>query len=396
MTTRRAWAASSRRLGAERVSVCAESASFLGLLAPTRRYPGARCAGSAVECAPWTPALPEGLTSRPLAMDDAYAVYEVMARQEQHDLGKVEIEPADIVGDWQKPSFDVGGLDRGRPRRRRPWSPMPRSTGRAGATRPSTRRTATAGSVRRSPPGCATRTAELGRDRDRLARSPRARPATTSSRSSAGTSAGPAGCCTSPRAPRIPDRPLPDGYADPVGHAGGLPGRPRRSRRTPSSSGPSASASRSRTSWPPSVRRPGLRAVALPGGDRRRRARSSASALMSLYGEPPVEAFISQLAVRRDQRHRGLAQALLVDAFARGREHGAQPRGPLHRLPHRRADPLPEGRHGGHRRLGEPRHRGVSLSPLSASGGDGPGGGGRSGGRRRGRPAARPGSTAGG
>ena len=52
--------------------------------------------------------LSPGLTSRPLTMDDAYAVYEVMAQQEQHDLGKVEIEPADIVGDWQKPSFDIG------------------------------------------------------------------------------------------------------------------------------------------------------------------------------------------------------------------------------------------------------------------------------------------------
>src|SRR3954471_22615995 len=52
-------------------------------------------------------ALPEGLTSRPLRMDDAQAVYEVMARQEQADIGRVEIELADIVGDWQKPSFDV-------------------------------------------------------------------------------------------------------------------------------------------------------------------------------------------------------------------------------------------------------------------------------------------------
>ncbi len=70
--------------------------------------------------------MPEGLTSRPLAMDDAYAVYEVMALQEQHDIGKVEVEPADIVGDWQKPSFDVG-----RPRwassTGTPWSPAPRS-----------------------------------------------------------------------------------------------------------------------------------------------------------------------------------------------------------------------------------------------------------------------------
>ena len=37
-----------------------------------------------------------------------------------------------------------------------------------------------------------------------------------------------------------------------------------------------------------------------------------------------MEAYVSRLAVRQDQRHRGLAQALLVDAFARGRAHGAQ------------------------------------------------------------------------
>ena len=42
-----------------------------------------------------------------------------------------------------------------------------------------------------------------------------------------------------------------------------------------------------------------------------------------MAGEPPNEAYIDQLAVRSDQRHRGLAQALLVDAFARGRAHGA-------------------------------------------------------------------------
>jgi ribosomal protein S18 acetylase RimI-like enzyme len=35
------------------------------------------------------------------------------------------------------------------------------------------------------------------------------------------------------------------------------------------------------------------------------------------------EAFISWLAVRRDQRNRGLAQALMVDAFAQARAHGA-------------------------------------------------------------------------
>ena len=51
--------------------------------------------------------LPDGLTTRPLTEDDAHAVFEVMAAQELHDLGSVQIEEADIVGDWQRPSFDV-------------------------------------------------------------------------------------------------------------------------------------------------------------------------------------------------------------------------------------------------------------------------------------------------
>jgi mycothiol synthase len=47
------------------------------------------------------------LTTRPLVPSDARAVYEVMATQEQHDIGDVAIEEADIVGGWQRPSFDV-------------------------------------------------------------------------------------------------------------------------------------------------------------------------------------------------------------------------------------------------------------------------------------------------
>lgn len=37
----------------------------------------------------------------------------------------------------------------------------------------------------------------------------------------------------------------------------------------------------------------------------------------------PVEGYVDRLAVRADRRGLGLAQALLVDAFARAREHGA-------------------------------------------------------------------------
>ncbi len=47
-----------------------------------------------------------GLTSRPMTYDDAQAVFEVIVRQERHDSGNVEIELADIVSDWQRPSFN--------------------------------------------------------------------------------------------------------------------------------------------------------------------------------------------------------------------------------------------------------------------------------------------------
>ncbi|WP_141014922.1 GNAT family N-acetyltransferase [Nocardioides sambongensis] len=52
-------------------------------------------------------ALPAGLTTRPLHPGDARAVFEVIADSERHDIGTVEIEEADIVSDWQRPSHDL-------------------------------------------------------------------------------------------------------------------------------------------------------------------------------------------------------------------------------------------------------------------------------------------------
>lgn len=49
-----------------------------------------------------------GLTTRPLCLHDAPAVTRLIAAQELNDIGEVVIEEADIVGDWQRPSFDVG------------------------------------------------------------------------------------------------------------------------------------------------------------------------------------------------------------------------------------------------------------------------------------------------
>jgi mycothiol synthase len=62
--------------------------------------------------------LPAPYTARPLTDDDAQAVTDLMAACELHDIGEVQIELEDIVGDWQRPSFDlasqsVGVLDDG-------------------------------------------------------------------------------------------------------------------------------------------------------------------------------------------------------------------------------------------------------------------------------------------
>jgi GNAT superfamily N-acetyltransferase len=47
------------------------------------------------------------------------------------------------------------------------------------------------------------------------------------------------------------------------------------------------------------------------------------TACLVMAGDPVAEGYIERLAVRRDQRGQGPAQALLVDAFELGRQHGA-------------------------------------------------------------------------
>lgn len=48
-----------------------------------------------------------GYTVRPLVPTDAHAVFELMAESELEATGEVAIEEADIVSDWQRPSFDL-------------------------------------------------------------------------------------------------------------------------------------------------------------------------------------------------------------------------------------------------------------------------------------------------
>ncbi|CAN5390766.1 GNAT family N-acetyltransferase [soil metagenome] len=53
------------------------------------------------------PCLPFGVQARALRSSDASAVYEVVRAAEEHDLGEALIEVEDIIGDWQRPSFDL-------------------------------------------------------------------------------------------------------------------------------------------------------------------------------------------------------------------------------------------------------------------------------------------------
>lgn len=53
--------------------------------------------------------LPPGLTTRPLDPSDSGAVHALMAAQELHDVGTVEIEEEDLVAEWQRPSYDLAG-----------------------------------------------------------------------------------------------------------------------------------------------------------------------------------------------------------------------------------------------------------------------------------------------
>ena len=51
--------------------------------------------------------LPAGFTSRPLTLDDAEAVLAAIAAEEVADLGEAEMTLEDVLADWQRPSYDL-------------------------------------------------------------------------------------------------------------------------------------------------------------------------------------------------------------------------------------------------------------------------------------------------
>ncbi len=257
-------------------------------------------------------------------MDDARAVYDVMAAQELADLGTVEIEEADIVSDWARPSFDVtsqgvGVLD------------GDRLVGYAEFAKPDRGDAAVHPDYRGR--GIGTVLAHWMQD---LARSqgaavvgmpvPVGSPGDRLLESLGYEVRWHSWVLQLPEGAEIVDRPLPEGYAV---------------RAADPSEYPAAHVVVEDAFLEWSVRdretyedfqavvmgRPGfepwmLRVVTDPADE------VVGVATVSVYtpdddDDRPIEAFIPRLAVRRDQRNRGLAQALMVDAFREARKHGA-------------------------------------------------------------------------
>lgn len=60
-----------------------------------------------------TAELPAELTTRPLTLADAPAVHALIAEQEVADVGRAEIEEEDLTAEWQRPSYDLGASSLG-------------------------------------------------------------------------------------------------------------------------------------------------------------------------------------------------------------------------------------------------------------------------------------------
>ncbi|GAA5141182.1 hypothetical protein GCM10023340_02440 [Nocardioides marinquilinus] len=264
--------------------------------------------------------LPGGLVDRPLTLDDAAAVHAVIAAEEVAALGYSELDVADIVGDWQRPSHDVpshtvGVLDGDllvayaelADADRVDTAVLPAYQGRGIGSALADwllARARAAGSTvigMQVPEGCPA-------DRFMADRGYRLR--------------WTAWDLALPVSASIESRPLPDGYAVRDATADD-----ERAAWTVLEDAFLEWSDRERTPFEDFLarvrERPGaapwnLRVLADPDGD------VVGATHVFLTGEDGEDAHVSRVAVRADRRGLGLGQALLVDAFALGRAHGAR------------------------------------------------------------------------
>jgi GNAT superfamily N-acetyltransferase len=261
--------------------------------------------------------LPDGLVSRPLRLTDARAMYELFATSEQADTGEVAIEPEDIEGDWARPSFDLEqesvGVFEGATL---VAAAEVYRTRRAEATvHPDHRGRGVGTWLARWVEDCSRRrggslvgqTVPVGSAAERLFRALGYREGWTS------------WVLVVPEGATIAPQPLPDGYSLRDLAPGGDERIAHRLVEDAFNEWPDRQPSAFDDWAARSVRRPGfepwqIRFTVDPEG---------AAVGVSFTIVTEGCGYVDQLAVRADQRGKGLARALLVDAFARARDHGA-------------------------------------------------------------------------
>ena len=260
-------------------------------------------------------------TVRPLTMAEARSVFELMAAGELETIGEVAIDEADIVSDWQRPSFDlatqsIGVFDTHDGRET--------LVGYAEVYRGRYADAAVAADHRGRGIGTA-----LARWTQRLSRrdgaglvgmpAPDGSPSERLLRALGYEVLWTSWVLAMPEGKQIVPQPIPEGYS--IRPAEGEADY-RRVHEVVEDAFLEWS-ERERETYADFtaqiVLRPGfepwhLRLMIDPSGE------VVGSSILQLAGEC---GYVSRLAVRRDQRHRGLARALLVDSFEEARVHGA-------------------------------------------------------------------------
>ena len=264
------------------------------------------------------PPLPRGLTSRPFTPGDLHAAFGVYSAAEQEDAGHVALEPEDIEGDWARPSFDlardsvgvfdgnrlVGAAEVTRAGARAEGAVLPSDRGRGIGSwlaawteqRATELGSSQVGQV--TPQGTLPQRLLLGR----------------------GYRVGHTSWVLElPEGREIPDRPLPAGY----GLATGDTAQREQEAYAVIQDAFDEWEGRAREpfeDWAATtVRRPGAQSWQLRVVEHDGSVVAASFTILDSQGS----GYVHQLAVERRHRGRGLAQALLADAFSRARDRGA-------------------------------------------------------------------------